>query len=115
MNKYRAIRTNGFTSKGEHDCYQMLKLREKAGEITDIECQVTSELTAGITHKTDFKVWDRTIHEFVFIEFKGFEDHRWLLIKKLWKVYGPGRLQIYKGKGLRMILVEEIIPSGKSL
>lgn len=90
----------------------MLKLLEKAGEIDTIECQVTSPLTAGISHKTDFKVFDLKLGEPVWIEYKGFVDQRWRDIKKLWMIYGPGRLKIYQGYGLRMTCIEEIIPKG---
>lgn len=88
----------------------MLLQMQKAGEISTIECQVTTRLTAGITHKTDFKVYDLRLNEPVWVEYKGIEDQRWRDIKKLWRVYGPGRLRIYKGSGLRIKLVEEVIP-----
>lgn len=91
----------------------MLLLLERAGEIDTIECQVTSHLTAGINHKTDFKIWDLKLGEAVWVEYKGFEDQRWRDIKKLWKLYGPGRLRVYGGYGLRMKLIQEIIPDGK--
>lgn len=116
-NKYGAIRVQAhgrsFASKGERDCYQMLLLMEKAGEIDSIECQVTTHLTAGITHKTDFKVWDLKLGENVWVEYKGFECDRWRIIKKLWKEFGPGRLQVYKGYGLKMKMTDEIIPEKK--
>jgi hypothetical protein len=115
-NKYGAVSVQfagrSFHSKGERDCYQMLLLMEKAGEIDSIECQVSTPLTAGITHKTDFKVWDLKLGETVWIEYKGFIDQRWRDIKKLWSVYGPGRLKVYGGYGLRMKLLDEIIPKG---
>lgn len=101
-----------FASKGERDCYEMLKLMERAGDIRDLECQVTTELIPKLTHKTDFKCFDLKRNEPLWIEYKGFEDQRWRDIKKLWKHCGPGRLKVYKGYGLRMILVEEIIPNG---
>jgi hypothetical protein len=40
VNKYRAIRTNGFASKKEATRFQELKLLEKSGEIRGLECQV---------------------------------------------------------------------------
>lgn len=91
----------------------MLLLMEKAGEINSIECQVTTPLAAGITHKTDFKCWDIKRKEPLWIEYKGFVDQRWRDIKKLWKHFGPGRLKVYSGYGLRMKLLEEIIPKGE--
>ena len=106
----RQLLGRSFASKGERDCYAMLKLREKAGEIDSIECQVTTQLTAGLTHKTDFKYWDLKRGETIWCEYKGFVDQRWRDIKKLWKFYGPGPLRVYCGYGLRMRLLDEIIP-----
>lgn len=91
----------------------MLVAREKAGELRDIECQVTTRLTAGITHKTDFKCWDIKSDEPLWVEYKGFVDQRWRDIQKLWKYYGPGKLKVYGGYGYRMKLIEEIIPLGE--
>lgn len=106
----RTTHGRSFASKGERDCFLYLKLLEKAGEYSQIECQVTSELTAGITHRTDFKVWDVKRNEALYIEYKGFTDQRWRDIRKLWKRFGPGRLKVYTGYGTRMKLIEEIIP-----
>jgi hypothetical protein len=117
MNKYHAKRSEAdgrsFHSQAERDCYQYLKLLERAGEIDSIECQVTTPLTAGITHKTDFKYWDCKLGETVWGEYKGFEDQRWRDIRKLWKFYGPGRLRVYRGRGTRITLAEEIIPESR--
>lgn len=114
-NKYGAVRSEAsdgrsFHSKGERDCYEYLKALEKEGELRDIECQVTTKLTAGLTHKTDFKCWDNKKDEPLWVEYKGFVDQRWRDIKKLWKFYGPGRLKVYGGYGNRIKLLEEIIP-----
>lgn len=113
-NKFNAVRVHhagrSFHSKGERDCYEYLKMLERNGEIEQIECQVTTPLTAGITHKTDFKCFDLRRNEPLWVEYKGMSDQRWRDIKKLWRFYGPGRLRIYAGYGMRMKLVEEIIP-----
>lgn len=113
-NKYNAKRSEyagrSFASQGERDCYCYLKLLEKEGELKDLYCQVTTPLTAGITHKTDFKYFDVKLQEPVWAEYKGFEDQRWRDIRKLWKYYGPGVLRIYKGKGLRIYCTETIRP-----
>ena len=92
-----------------------LKLLERAGEIDSIECQITTHLTAGITHKTDFKYFDNKLGEIVWGEYKGFEDQRWRDIRKLWKVYGPGRLKVFRGRGTRIFCQEEIIPDENSV
>jgi hypothetical protein len=100
-----------FPSTAEGDCYLMLKLLVQAGEYRDLQCHVLTKFPiAGLTHKTDFKVWDVKRDEPLWIEYKGMEDQRWRDIKKIWRHCGPGRLKVYKGYGLRMQLVEEIIP-----
>lgn len=117
MNKFHAERVQhegrSFASKGERDCYNYLKLLEKAGEIDSIECQVTVALTkAQVKMIPDFRFWDLKLGEQVYGEYKGFETPEWMLKKKLWRIYGPGRLRIYRGSGNRIQLVEEIIPKG---
>lgn len=116
-NKYGAERAESydgrsFHSKGERDCYQMLKLLVQAGEYRDLECQVSTELLPGLKHRTDFKVWDLKREEPLWIEYKGMNDQRWRDIKKIWAVHGPGRLKVYTGYGLRMRLIDEIVPRG---
>ena len=110
MNKYKAVRSGGFHSKLENSVYQILSLRKKAGEILDIQCQVTVYLTcARVVYIPDFRcvMKDSSVE---FYEAKGFEGPRWPTIKKLWKYYGESPLLIYKGSHLRPVLVETIIP-----
>lgn len=102
-----------FDSKGERSCYDLLCLMEKAGEIRDIEQQVTVDLIAGIRYRADFRFWDIALGEFVLAEYKGMETEVWRLKRKLYKMFGPYRLRIFKGYGLKMSVVEEIIPSKK--
>ncbi len=115
FNKFGAKRASldgrSFASQGERDCYSLLKLQEKAGEITLVSCQETVYLTlARIAYIADFRIRDLKTQEDIWIEYKGFETPEWRLKKRLWKFYGPGKLRVYKGSGLRMIVVEEIIP-----
>lgn len=119
MNKFSAKKCQDdsgrrFDSQGERDCFFYLRLLEKAGEIEIIQQQAQTYLTdAEIGYRADFLVRDLKICEDVWVEYKGFEQPEWLLKKKLWKYYGPGRLRIYKGRGLRIFLAEEIIPRGR--
>lgn len=117
-NKYNNVRTRldgrSFASKGESDCYLMLKLLEKAGEIVLEKCQHTIYLSAArIAYIVDFKIIDLKTNRDVWVEYKGFETTDWRLKKRLWKHYGPGPLQIYKGYGLKMRMVEEVVPQGR--
>ncbi len=115
-NKYKTKRTEShgrsFASRGESDCYQMLQLMEKAGEIEVLQCQDHVYLTdAKITYIVDFRILDKTLSRMVWVEYKGFETPEWRLKRRLWKFYGPGPLRIYKGYGLRVTMTEEIIPT----
>lgn len=114
MSKYSNKKTNyggySFASQGERDCYQMLILMEKAGEIDFIQAQCKVHLLPGINYIADFKIFDKKLKEFVWVEYKGFETEVWRIKKKIYAVHGAGRLRIYKGYGLRITLVEELIP-----
>jgi hypothetical protein len=101
-----------FDSRGEAECYEYLKLLEAAGELADVRQQDTVYLShARIPYIADFRAHDPKRGEDIWIEFKGFETPEWRLKLKLWRSYGPGRLRLYKGSGLRMVLVEEVIPN----
>lgn len=99
-----------FDSKGEKGCYDLLLLLEKAGEIRDIEQQVSIDLIAGIKYRADFRFWDILLGEKVLGEYKGMETEVWRLKRKLYTVFGPHRLRVFKGYGLKISVVEEIIP-----
>jgi Protein of unknown function (DUF1064) len=115
-NKYHAVRSEfagrSFDSKGERDCYQMLLLMQKAGEISNIECQVSVRLGPNKRRWImDFKYFDNRLNEEVWADFKGFETDRWQHLLDLWTLEGPARLRVYKGKGLQIVVSEEIIPN----
>jgi hypothetical protein len=114
-NKYHAKRCiyKGikFSSQGEMRCYQYLELLEKAGYLRDIETHITTKLIAGISHKTDFRMWDIKAEQLVYAEFKGMVTDRWRIIKKLWKIFGPAELRVFIQKNGKIILEDVICPS----
>ena len=82
--------------------YQHLKL-----EGLKLELQPRVYLTkAKILYKPDFQ--EQGSH--LYYEFKGVETASWRLKRRLWKVYGPGYLLVYKMKGNKPYLFESIIP-----
>ena len=99
--KYGAVRTNGMGSKLEAAVYQILLLREKAGEITDIQKQARVHLSCQIYWKVDFSFMERgTMNRRarrVYCEAKGVETERYRICLKLWTEHGPGPLEIWKG------------------
>lgn len=100
-----------FASQGEAKCFDLLEEMEKAGKVSNLRAQQTVRLTdAGIGYRVDFVLFDEETGVDVYVEFKGFETDVWLLKKKLWKFYGPGKLQIFKSRGGKIVLTEEIVP-----
>jgi hypothetical protein len=100
-----------YDSALERALLQLLHLREKAGEIEDIKHQVTVYLT-------DARVMSRPDYSFVlcatgdtwYAEAKGFETALWRIKRRLWTVYGPGPLEIWKGTAREPVLHEIITP-----
>ena len=111
--KYKNKKTSrggrSFASKGEAGLYDYLFIKEKAREIFNLKCQVQVYLTeANILYKPDFSY--ESDGQVIYCEYKGFETAIWRIKRRLWEHYGPGKLEVYKGLGLRMFLVETIIP-----
>lgn len=114
-NKYGNKRTDregrSFASKLEAEVFDYLKLLEGEGEFRDIRCQVHVYLTdARIDYIPDFCVFDVKLGQDVYVEAKGFQTETWLLKKKLWRYYGPGRLRIFMMGDRAIKQVEEIVP-----
>lgn len=109
--KYGAVKTGGLASKLEFSVLELLKLREKAKEIKNIQLQQSVSLTrAKIMYKADFSYEDKETGKTVWVEAKGFAADTWRLKKRLWACYGPGKLEIYTGTYKKPILSETIIP-----
>jgi len=78
-NKFKAQRTlvDGicFDSKAEASYYAHLKLRERAGEVTDVELQRPYALTVNgvlvATYRADFVFWDNLARRRRVIDVKG--------------------------------------------
>jgi hypothetical protein len=106
-------RTGGYDSKAEGHLYtEYLRPLEMAGEIKDIRHQHTVHMTrARIGYRADYSWVNCKTNETEYGEMKGFETELWLIKKKLWKYYGPGKLFVFKsGSKSRVYLAEEIVP-----
>lgn len=86
-----------FDSMAEAEFYRRVK--------TDIEeLQPKVYLTrAKLLYKPDFLMKDGT-----YIDIKGMETPVFKLKKRLWKHYGPGRLEIWVKKGSNFIVTETV-------
>lgn len=111
--KNKKVHHAGYSFASQFECavFNLLLLREKAGEIRDIQCQDHIYLTeARICYIPDFKFVDLQTNNFAWAEAKGFETDVWKIKKRLWEHYGPGRLEIYKGNAKKVFLKETVIP-----
>lgn len=111
MNKYNAKRVyhdNRFhDSIGEKNHYIYLKLLEKAGEISNLECQKRYVLSEGFTNGSGEKIRSLSIvvdfqylddnKNIIVEDFKGFVTDCFLIKKKLFeKRYYPLVIKIIK-------------------
>lgn len=114
-NKYGATRVERanytFGSKLEAAVFDFLKLRERAGELSNIKCQVPVKLTrAKILYIADFSAIEVASNEMIFIEAKGMNTATWAIKLRLWHCYGPGKLEIWRGNYNSPFLAETVIP-----
>lgn len=113
MTKYKAKRKEfagrSFGSKLEAAVYSNLLLLQKAGEIEEIQCQPRVDLVSGVKWFVDFKCTkpDESVY---YVEAKGLEMSDYRIKKKLWKDFGPAKLEIWKGNHKKPFLSETIIP-----
>lgn len=112
--KYKAKPTNGFPSKLESAVYDYLVRRESLGEIAEIKRQCAVVLKncdvcgTRVSWKVDFSFIETASGEIVYAEAKGVETADYKRKLKLWKKNPPARLEIYKGSGTRIRLVEKV-------
>lgn len=91
MSKYKAIKTEidgyVFASRKEANHYLELSLREKAGEISDLElqpqfpCTVNGKLVCK--YIADFRYYDAKTEQVVTVDVKGFKTPVYRMKKKL--------------------------------
>jgi hypothetical protein len=116
-NKFKAIRTRGFSSKLEAAGYDLLKMREMAGEIKDIKCQQAVTLIERNGHsirwKIDFSFWHIPTDQLEYAEIKGVETEDYKIKLKLYKMDPPAPLTIYKGTYQRLYIVERVEKDGR--
>ena len=103
----KTIDGHKFNSVAEAECYLMLKLLERNGQIKIIELQPKVYMTnARILFILDFLIEQNG--EKIYIEFKGFETPVYKIKKRLWRHYGKGLLRILKKRGFEFDTVEEV-------
>lgn len=98
VNKYRARRTRGYSSKREAQYADTLVLRKQAGEVLDWLEQVTIKLPGGNKYVCDFVVFEAT-GATRFVEIKGVETEQWTIKVRALEAARPWifeRLEILK-------------------
>lgn len=103
-----------FGSKLEAAVYGLLLLRQKAGEILEIECQRRVQMHSLALGESwgcipDFRCTLPT--GLLYVEAKGFEQDRWLGTRFIWSLCGPAPLEVWKGRYERPHLHEIITPA----
>ena len=113
--KYEELNGYRFDSKLERDRAEELVLLMRAGELSDLQFQVTIYMTRSrIGYKADFKYIEnyRGGSRIIYEDAKGFEGVKWNIIKRLWPEYGPGWLRITMRRGRGIATVKEIFGKG---
>ena len=88
-----------------------IQARQQSGELELVQVEDHIYLSkARILYIPDFKCLDLKSGEFFWIEAKGKANDRWPMKKRLWKHYGPGRLEIWQGTHNRPLLAQILIP-----
>lgn len=108
-----------FDSKLEHAVYKILKLREAAGEISDIKVHETVRITDRCTHckrsatnwKIDFNCFNHKSGKRLYVEAKGKSNASYMQKKKELKAANALHLEVWKGTYQKPYLAEEIIPT----
>jgi len=103
-NKFNAKRTlvDGicFDSKAEAAYYAALKLRERAGEVTDVELQRPYALTVNgvlvATYRADFVFWDVSLRRRRVIDVKGVMTPVFRLKQKLMRACHKVEIEVVK-------------------
>ena len=104
-----------YDSQLERDYHRELALLEKAGEVTDVRQWPSVELLPGIRYKPDFYFVDADGRS-IWVDCKGVMGQRYNLIKKIWKLFGPGvLLEVHRGTGFRKWICKEIQSQGRKL
>lgn len=111
--KFNAKRTGEFPSLLEKETHDLLLLREKAKEITNIKRQVRIVLDwpehDRFATKVDFSFDYVLTGTPGFAEAKGNEDSRWKKIKRYWKKVGPAPLEVFKGRYKKGFCIPQLV------
>lgn len=89
-----------FDSKAERDYYAALKIRERAGEVTDVELQRPYALTVNgvlvATYRADFVFWDIPLRRRRVVDVKGVATPVFRLKQKLMRACHSIDIEVVK-------------------
>lgn len=119
--KYNAKRIEkagrSFGSGLESSVHDILLLRQRAGEIDILKLQDTVLIECPPNSKNrwrcipDFKCQYRITSEIFWVEAKGMDTDRWKATLFLWRAFGPGRMEIWRGHKKKPYLSEIVDPA----
>ena len=109
--KYHSVPCQGFHSKLEAAVGAILRIRERAGELKNVRRQHPVRLGEKFW-KCDFSFEHPKTGVVMFCEAKGMELAEWKWIKEMWKLVGPGRLEIWGGSYQKPFM-KEILEKGR--
>lgn len=109
--------SKAFPSKLEHAVWQLLKWRERAGEIRNVirypQVRLKDKCShcgaSAVDYTVDFR-FELDTGQYVYVEAKGCEDRTYKRNKKLWQQVGPAPLQVWKGRWEKPFLAEVVLP-----
>lgn len=125
MSKFGSVKVDydghSFASKLEAATYQVLKFRQKAGELKILQVQDHMEICGPpghictskcrIIYIPDFKCEDGNTGEIFWVEAKGVAVQPWQTKLRLYRHYGLGKLEIWGGSHLSPSLMGTIFPA----
>lgn len=119
--KFNAVRVfqhgRYWPSKLELAVYERLLLRERAGEITNLRCQVKVRFHTHdygyVNMIPDFAAELVNTGETVYFEAKGVKTREYMRKEKAWALGGPGPLFVYSGNWRSPRVTKTVIPEKK--
>lgn len=103
-----------FDSRLERRLFEQLRLRELAGELSQITVKPNVRITKSkILVIPDFSAIDTATGELRYHEAKGFRSEVWLLKMRLWRQYGPAPIDVYVAGSNGPVFSETIAPGGE--
>lgn len=102
-----------FDSRLERRLFEQLRLRELAGELSEITVKPNVRITKSkILCIPDFSAVDTATGQLRYHEAKGFRSEVWRIKMRLWRNYGPAPIDVYVAGSNGPVFAETIDTTG---